>query len=127
MEKIKQQIEDEIKSKGYSITYRKQLTGRVSYRNRTCAMPEIKTRKSLYIALHELGHIVNGHIRPVYKGEYLAEKYAHARMRELGLTIPRIVTARAKEYVQMKIRRAERRHINYVDPQIRKWAEGGKG
>ena len=121
MEKIKLQIEKEIRDTGYSISYRASLTGRVSWVKKTCAMPEIKSRKSLYIALHELGHIVNGCVRPVYVSEFLAEMYAHQRMRELGFRVPQSMTERAKRYVRSKIIRAERRGARSIDPKVRQW------
>lgn len=123
MENIKIQIEKEIQDAGYHIGYRTSLTGRVNWQLKTCAIPEIKSRKSLYIALHELGHIVNGRIRPVYKGEFLAEQYAHKRMRELGFAVPRSMTKRAKNYVRWKIIKAERRGARSIDPKVRQWTE----
>ena len=104
-------VEREIVQAGYTLSYSSGLTGRVSWVSRAARIPEIKTRRSLYIALHELGHIVNGRVRPVYLGEYQAEVYAHNRMREMGFAVPRKMTARAKDYVHMKVKRAKRRGL----------------
>ena len=118
----RQVIESEITRAGYSIEYSKSLRGRVRYKPRLCMIPEIKTRKSLYIACHELGHIVAGYVKPIYVGEYRAEKYAHAKMRELGFAVPRKCTKEAREYVSWKIRKAKKRGLKSVSSQVGAWA-----
>ena len=118
-------VMEQIASMQYSYVPRRPMTGRVSYRSRVVSFPEIKTRKSLYIACHELGHIVHGMIRPVYVGEYRAEKYAHDLMRTMGFSVPRSMTIRAKRYVSMKIRRAKKRGLKSVSSPISAWANKG--
>lgn len=118
-------VEAEIARAGYSLSYSSGLAGRVSWSRRECRIPEVKTRKSLYIALHELGHIANGRVSPVYVGEYRAEMYAHARMREMGFAVPAAMTARAKRYVDMKLRRAKRRGLKSVSREAARWSSPG--
>lgn len=122
MDVDRMRIESEIVESGYAIIYRNSITGRVDFRLKTCRIPRIRSRKSLYIALHELGHIANGYIKPKYVGEYLAEKYAHKRMREMGYRVPRSMTDRAKRYIRHKIMMAWDRGLRTIDPGIREWS-----
>jgi hypothetical protein len=74
---------------------------------------------SLYIFLHEcananLGHSHNGKY-PRHVEEMEAEKWAHAKMREHGVPVPRVMTKRAKRYVARKIRQAKRRGAKRIN------------
>ena len=92
----------------------------------TCALPISKTRKSLYIFLHEVAHAVlhaDGRRKPRYIEEYEAEMFAHTKMHEHGLSVPADMTARAKKYVARKIEQARKRGLKAaVDPQIEEFA-----
>lgn len=99
------------------IEIRKDLSGRAfcvpGYPNfgKLCT-PRPVTRKSLYIFLHECGHFAlhaDGKRRKVYIKELEAEQWAHARMREAGIPVPRSMTVRAKAYVRRKLRASVRR------------------
>jgi hypothetical protein len=116
------QVEADIVRAGYAIEYAKSNRGRVYFVSRRCIIPQIKSRATLYVACHELGHVVEGYVKPVYIGEYRAELYAHDKMRELGFSVPRKATARAREYVSMKIRRAKKRGLKSVSSQVGAWA-----
>jgi hypothetical protein len=72
---------------GYTISYRKSLSGRHSGRKKLLQVPRPVTRKSLYIFLHEcahahLGHGHNRRMVPRHVKEMEAEKWAHEKMRE---------------------------------------------
>lgn len=61
---------------------------------------EICTRNSLHRGLHEIGHAVHdqrGMRR--FERERQAEEWATRRMRELGVSVPRKVTAAGRAYV----------------------------
>lgn len=89
--------------------------------------PRPVTRKSLYIFLHECAHFAlhaDGKRRKVYVLEMEAEKWAHARMREAGIPVPRSMTLRAKSYVRRKMKTSVRRGSR-LDPTALKYI-GGK-
>jgi hypothetical protein len=114
-------IESEMESHGYKIVRVNRNYGRVIWSWKTCFIPVAKTRKSLYLVCHELGHIVLGKPKTVYEGEMEAEKYARAKMRELGFSVPRLAVARGNRYVAMKTRRAVRRGLKEVSPKVRRF------
>jgi hypothetical protein len=80
----------------------------------------VSTRATLQIALHEVGHIVLGHTaltrsgrmprsgKRVYEVEAEAERWAFARMRELGVAVPKKARQRAARYVDYKKRRGDK-------------------
>lgn len=84
------------------------------------AAPRPVTRRSLYIYLHEIGHVVLGHCDRgahrrlrAWQRERQAERFAHERMRAHGIAVPRKETRRAKAYVARKRehgRRSAHRH-----------------
>lgn len=86
--------------------------------------PRPVTRKSLYIFLHECAHFVlhaDGRRRKRYMEEMEAEQWAHARMREAGIAVPRRMTKRAKAYVSRKMRQAFDRGAKSFDSEALKF------
>lgn len=61
---------------------------------------EIATRSSLHRGLHEIGHAIHDQkgMRRFQK-ELQAETWATARMRELGISVPRKVASAGRSYV----------------------------
>jgi hypothetical protein len=95
---------------GYTVEYRKSLSGRHYGKRKLIQAPRPVTRKSLYIFLHECAHAhlhrerkPKAHVR-----EMEAERWAHEKMREHGIAAPRDMTRRAKSYVARKIEQAKR-------------------
>jgi hypothetical protein len=101
---------------------------RVEYRNcrgyhypieKLIQAPRPVTRKSVYIFLHECAHanLRHGHNGkyPRHVEEMEAEKWAHKKMREHGVPVPRAMTKRAKAYVRRKIRQARVRGAKHID------------
>ena len=87
--------------------------------------PRPVTRKALYIFLHECAHAhlhvdrkPKAHVR-----EMEAEMWAHARMREHGIAVPRAMTARAKRYVARKIVQAKRCGAKSIDRKAAQYAK----
>jgi hypothetical protein len=109
---------------GYTVEYRKSLSGRHWGTRKLIQAPRPVTRKSLYIFLHECAH-AHLHVerRPkAHVREMEAEKWAHDKMRENGVPVPRSMTKRAKAYVGRKIGQAERRGAKRIDPKARQFA-----
>jgi hypothetical protein len=79
------------------VRVRKSLTGRAHLKAGILG-PKPFTRKALYIFLHECAHFaLHGSGRkPRHVEELEAEQWAHARMREAGMSVPRIMTRSAK-------------------------------
>jgi hypothetical protein len=119
---------------GWTVKYRKSLSGRAFYDSRRIEAPRPVTRKALYIFLHECAH---AHLhQPIYaesKSAYRrkpkhvieleAEQWAHAKMREYDVPVPKAMTKRAKQYVARKIRQAEKRGAKKIDPAARVFAK----
>ena len=116
---------------GYTLGYRKSLSGNHCSRTKHINAPRPVTRKALYIFLHECGHAHCGHEnggskkQPRHVQEMEAEQWAHAKMREHGIAVPRTMTVRAKNYVARKIRQAVRRGAKHIDPAARRYARRG--
>jgi hypothetical protein len=111
---------------GYTVEFRKSLSGR-HYRNKKLIQaPRQVTRRSLYVFLHECAH---AHLHldrrpPVHVMEMEAEKWAHEKMREHGIAVPRKMTKQAKRYVASKIRRAIARGAKKIDRAASRYAFG---
>jgi len=115
---------------GYTIEYRKSLSGRHSASAKRISAPRPVTRKSLYIFLHECAHAwlhsdqkgkrkrLKAHVR-----ELEAERWAHDKMREHGVAVPREMTKRAKNYVAYKIRQARKAGAKTIDRAAIKFAQ----
>jgi hypothetical protein len=112
--------------KGYTIEYRKSLSGRHYGRRMLIQAPRPVTAKSLYIFLHECAHAVLGHgddkHTPKHVKEYEAETWAHGKMAKHGIPVPAEYTKRAKRYVAWKIMQAERRGAKHIDADARAFA-----
>jgi len=80
-------------------------------------------RDRLIVCLHEIGHIVNGHIKPRYIEEMKAEKFAILKMKEFGIPISRKAKARTKNYVSYKIRQAKRRGLKKVSSEAKRFIQ----
>lgn len=111
---------------GYTLEYRKSLSGRHNGKVKRIIAPRPVTRKALYIFLHECAHAHLGHYdngkAPRHVEEMEAEKWAHEKMRDSGVAVPRSMTKRAKAYVAHKIHQAERRGAKKIDPAARRYA-----
>ncbi|SRR6266566_7328961 len=90
---------------GYTIEYRKSLSGRHWVKRKLIQAPRPVTRKALYIFLHECAHahLHRDHRQKVHIMEMEAEKWTHEKMREHGIAVPRKMTTGAKAYVGRKI------------------------
>lgn len=113
---------------GWTFAFRKSLSGRAFLTRRHIDAPRPVTRKALYIWLHECAH-AHLHVarRPkAHVRELEAEQWAHAKMREHGVPVPRSMTERAKGYVARKITQAERSGAKRIDPAARAFAKRKK-
>ncbi|WP_112593099.1 hypothetical protein [Brucella tritici] len=114
---------------GYTVKFRKSLSGVHRGWLRQIEAPRPVTRKSLYIFLHECAHAhlhCGGPKLPVHVKELQAEKWAHSKMREHGIPVPRTMTDRAKAYVARKIDRAEKRGAKSIDREAQRFASSRK-
>jgi len=114
---------------GVTVVESSGMYGKWFCRERRIKAPKPVGKMSLFIYLHECGHAHLGHCynrkvcpKPRYLQEYEAEQWAIRVFRQEGLSVPRRVLQRAKEYVAMKVQRADRRGVKRVDPKIRAWA-----
>lgn len=112
---------------GWLVRYRKSLSGRCFYSG-IIEAPKPVTRKALYIFLHECAH---AHLhcpkgkskQPRHVEEMQAEQWAHEKMREHGIAVPRAMTRRAKAYVAHKIEQAERRGAKTISAEARRFSK----
>src|SRR4029077_2382287 len=111
---------------GYTLEYRKSLSGMHYGQSKRIIAPRPITRKALYIFLHECAHAALGHAHngktPRHVEEMEAEQWAHARMRENDIPVPRSMTKRPKPCVARKIVQAEKRGAKRIDPAARRYA-----
>jgi transposase len=112
---------------GYTVEYRKSLSGKHYGQRKLIQAPRPVTRKALYIFLHECAHAQLRHSHnsgkiPRHVEELQAEQWAHARMREHGIAVPRAMTKRAKRYVARKIKHALRSGAKRIDPAAKRFA-----
>lgn len=108
------------------VTWRKSLTGRALHKHGLMALeaPRPRTRKALYIFLHECAHL---HLhcntaKPRHRREYEAEMFAHERMRRSRIPVPESMTEAARRYVAWKIRQAMARGAFEIDPDAMRFA-----
>jgi hypothetical protein len=99
---------------GWTYKLRKSLSGRCFVNYRYISAPKPVTRKALYIWLHECAHAhginrTNMRRTPAHVIEMRAEKWAHAKMREHGVPVPKEMTQRAQGYVRRKIKQVAQR------------------
>lgn len=110
---------------GWTVSYRKSLSGRCHHSEKRLAAPRPITRNALFIFLHECGHAhlhddaagrrMDGKRKPTHVVEYEAEMWAHAAMREHGIPVPKKMTERGKAYVAWKIKQALARGAKTID------------
>ena len=91
---------------GWTVKYRTSLRGYCKYDSKIIEVPKPVTRKSLCLFLHECAH---AHVhyawferpsayrsKPKHVVELEAEQWAHAKMREHGIAVPRSMTTPRK-------------------------------
>jgi hypothetical protein len=112
---------------GYTVEYRKSLSGRHYGQRKLIQAPRPVTRRSLYIFLHECAHahLHRGRKPKAHVREMEAEKWAHEKMREHGVAVPRDMTKRAREYVARKIEQARRSGARRIDRSAARYARAG--
>lgn len=85
--------------------------GRAIIASRTVEVPKsFSTVERFMVALHEIAHIKQGNVRPSYYGEYLAERFALRRAKELNID-PGDYEVRARAYVLTTIAKAYNRGL----------------
>lgn len=99
----------------------KSNVGRAFIEERKILISKPINRDRLFVAFHEIGHIINGHIKPRYLEELKAEQYAIMKMREVNIPISRKARARAKEYISYKVRQAQRRGLKKLDSRAKRF------
>ncbi|MCC6485050.1 MAG: hypothetical protein IT209_09420 [Armatimonadetes bacterium] len=117
---------DNVPKDAVVVTWRKALTGRALHKDGLLALeaPRPRTRKALYIFLHECAHL---HLhcntsKPRHRKEYEAEMYAHSQMRAAGIPVPESMTEAARRYVAWKIQQALARGAVQIDPDASRFA-----
>lgn len=110
---------------GWTVSYRKGLSGCCWQDRMHIEAPRPVTRKALYIFLHECAHahLHAGSNAARHVKEHEAERWAHQTMRENGIPVPRAMTKRAKAYVARKIDKAQRSGAKRIDPKAKAFAK----
>lgn len=89
--------------------------------------PALKSLESLYIVVHECGHIALNHGNrelSVHRGEYEAEQFAQLVLRFLGYRVSAEFVQEGQDYVASHIDAAIERHrLTEIDRQSWEWAE----
>ena len=104
-----------------------ELEGMAEPRRARIVGPELKSLESLYIVVHECGHIALNHgIRElsVHRGEYEAEQFAQLVLRFLGYRVSAEFVQEGQDYVASQIdAEIERDRLTAIDRQSWEWAE----
>lgn len=87
------------------------LEGKANYNCRLIRIPKVTDVKTFMIALHEIGHLVNGRHRYNFYNEYLAEKWAINCAKALHINCTSYVR-NAKGYVLHNLATAFNRGLN---------------
>ena len=87
------------------------LSGKANLTNRIIKIPKsLDTVSKFMVALHEIGHILNGNKKPEFYGEYLAERYAIDTAQKFGVD-PKEYFENAKQYVGAMLQKAWNRGL----------------
>jgi len=86
--------------------------GRAYLNNNKIRIPIPKTLTTLATALHEIGHIVIGKVKPQYYSEFLAEMFVRQKFKEYSLPLKRKIANHQKEYVAYRVGLSKRRTKN---------------
>ena len=112
---------------GVKVVYHKTLSSEASVLTRRISVPRPVTPKALYIYLHELAHVLLGHRKdriPVHVAEYHATVWAHRKMKESDIAVPRSVRRGARDYVRRMTMFALEHGAKHVDLEVLKYAGG---
>jgi len=89
--------------------------------------PALKSLESLYIVVHECGHIALNHGQreiSIHRGEYEAEQFAQLVLRFLGYHVSADFIQGGQDYVASQIdEEIERDRLTAIDRQAWEWAE----
>lgn len=87
--------------------------------------PPVIDRETLYLYLHECGHVHLGHFSmelDTPREEYEAERWAINTMRAEGIPVPRACLEKARSRVRLWITRS-----GSAETHVRRWAKHNKG
>lgn len=97
----------------------KSNVGRAIIKERKILISKPINRDRFFIALHEIGHIIQGEIKPRYKEEYLSEQFAICKMREFKIPLSRKARARSKGFIKYSVRKAKRRGLKKLNNKVK--------
>jgi hypothetical protein len=101
------------------------VSGSAHWDKRTLYVPTLKDAISLFVFLHECGHVHMRHFhltQPDHRQEYEAELYAVHVFRSEGIPLSRSLLALAKERVKRVVEIDERHGIK-IQAHVRRWAQ----
>ena len=94
------------------IEYIKGNYGKAYIKDKKIRIPKPLTLRTLATALHEIGHIAIGKVKPQYYSEFLAEMFVRQKFKEYGLTLKRAIADRQKSYVAYRVKLSVKRATN---------------
>lgn len=99
--------------------------GACDFKSRTLSHPPLKTRRDLFVALHEVGHATMHHQTKMapHVEEYEAEQFAILVMKLEGIPVPRIELALARANVRVAIIGDVASGHYKIDPTIKRWSK----
>jgi hypothetical protein len=87
------------------------LNGIANHTDKIIHIPKkLDTVPQFMVALHEIGHIINGYKKPTFYAEYLAERYAIDTAQKFGID-PKEYFENAKKYVKGMLAKAWNRGL----------------
>lgn len=102
-------------------------TALVVWETKTIHVPTLKDEESLFIFMHEVGHITHGHFRmglSSHREEFEAERFAIHIFRTEGIPVTQSIMNLARLRIQEWIKRDLKEDV-VIQPHIARWAKYG--
>ena len=95
------------------------MSGRAWLGKRIIRAPQPKSPRSFQILAHEVGHIVQGNIKPQCLEEYGAEVFSFEQMKRFGFKIPKRVKDVSDRHISYGLAQALNRGIKKVPAELK--------
>jgi len=102
-------------------TVRKSMSGVAYIEDRVVSCPAPERALSFAILAHEVGHIVNGHLRPRWLEELRAWQFSLVYFKEFGFAIPREVKWRMKYNLTFALAKALNRNMKAIPQELKQY------
>ena len=99
----------------------KSNVGRADFEQRKVFISKPINRNRLQTALHEISHILQGEIKPIYVEEYLAEVLSFEMIKKEGIPISKKARDRSKKHIAYMTQKAIHRGLKKIDKRVKNY------